>query len=184
MNRATSERFTSRTNKVITEGNACLQTPPPVFEKLYHDLGPFDIDLTADASNHLCPVWIGPGGVENDALTAVWMKYGKNGYSNPPYGDFVPHMLALAKRRKSFGFSTTFLLPLRANESFRENILKGATDLLFCDRRICFYEHHLPKLNMLTGKPDVAMFDSIVVTYRAGCRSKLNVDIWHVPDHF
>ena len=73
---------------------------------------------------------------------------------------------------------------MRANKSFRNNILQGAADLLFCDERICFYENDQPKLNPKTGKPDVAMFDSIVVNYRPGHKGSVRVGVWNVPKHY
>lgn len=185
MNRATADRFNSKTSEDITKGNACLQTPPAIFQKLNHDFGKFDLDLTANEHSHLLPKWFGPGSpLGRDALKVIWMEHGTNGYSNPPYGPFVPLILTLAKKRAKFGFSSTFLLPMRANKSFRINILQGAADLLFCDERICFYENDAPKVNLITGKPDVAMFDSIVVNYRPGYTGKVNVGVWDVPKHY
>ena len=61
MKRETRDKFASGTKQSdLTTGNACWETPPAVFAKLSEDFGPFDVDLTADARRHLCPVWFGP----------------------------------------------------------------------------------------------------------------------------
>lgn len=200
MNRETRDKFVSGTQEDVTSGNACWQTAPKVYEKLNHDFGPFDIDLTADESNHLCPLWFGPGGGKfglhaHDALQAPWVEYGKNGYSNPPYGKFISLILPKAKEEAKRGVSSTFLLPLRITKVFQEHVLYGASELLFCDRRLCFYENGHPRWNkkaLEKGRQiaDTALFDSIVVRYRPSGWMKdlgewkpVRVGLWHVPDH-
>jgi hypothetical protein len=97
MNRATRDKFATRTDQTALDGgNACWETAPKVFAKLNEDFGPFDLDLTANTSNHLAP-WFGPGsplsmeidGADRactDCLIVPWHRFGHNGYSNPPYG--------------------------------------------------------------------------------------------------
>lgn len=197
MNNATKNKLTSGTDQSdLTSGNACWETPPIVFEALNQDFGPFDVDLTADAQRHLCPVWFGPQSNvgEFDALAADWPACGRrNGYSNPPYGPFIQRLLPLAKhwtRRGDYhdGFTTTLLLPMRVTKAFKAHILKGASDLLFCDSRITFFENGVPRLNEKQwrekgrAQADPAVFDSIVVRYRPGTTA-LNVGIWQVPKH-
>lgn len=186
MNRATTNKFVSGTDQAdLTTCNACWETAPAIFAKLNEDFGPFGIDLTADAGRHLCPQWFGPGSPvgEYDALTADWKSYGFLGYSNPPYGPFVQRILPLAKEQASKGFASTFLLPLRVTKAFKAHILRGASDLLFCDRRLVFWENAAPRLNPRTGKPDCALFDSIIVRYRAGVWDRPSIGEWRVPDH-
>lgn len=185
MNRATRDKFASGTQTDKTAGNACWETAPEVFEKLNADFGPFDIDLTADADRALCEVWFGPGrgALAPDALVVAWHRYGKNGYSNPPYGNFVPPMLWKAKREAALGCASTLLLPMRVTKGFKDHVLNGASDLLFCDKRLIFYENGAPRLNPKTGKPDSAMFDSIVVRYTPGHHGQPRVGIWEVPAH-
>lgn len=197
MNRETRDKFASGTKQDdLTTGNACWETPPLVFAKLNADFGPFDVDLTADAGRRLCSTWFGPGSNvgEFDALTANWLAHGNNGYSNPPYGPFVQKLLMRARLLAgSRGFTSTLLLPMRVTKAFKSEVLKhgkdvGASDLLFCDSRITFFEDGLPRLNKEQwrkfGKavPDPAMFDSIIVRYTPGAQT-FNVDTWKVPPH-
>jgi hypothetical protein len=152
--------------------------------QLSADFGPFDIDLTADAQRHLVPQWFGPGGLVEDALLANWLAYGQTGYSNPPYGPFVARILKKAKVQASHGFASTFLLPVRITKAFHANVLNGASHLLFCDRRIAFWENGAPKLDPGTGKPTGALFDSMIVRYLPGQRfSPPRVGSWKVPHH-
>lgn len=191
MTRETRDKLTSATQKDVTSGNACWGTPPAVFEKLNHDFGPFDIDLTADASNHLCPRWLGPGSPDGeDALTAPW-PFAGSGFSNPPYGPFIPKIFARATRAvEELGFCTTLLLPMRANRAFHAYVLKQAADLFFCDARIAFWEDGHPRWNAKilaeTGRhvSDTALFDSIIVNFSPRrTTTQLHVGAWHVPPH-
>ena len=188
MNRSTRDKFTALTSQDLTTGNSCLETPPAVFKKLNVDFGPFDVDLTADQARHLCPTWFGPGSpFAENALTALWMTHGKNGYSNPPYGPFVPLILEKAKHEAKMGFRSTFLIPLRITLAFRRHVLKGASELLFCDKRIAFWENGAPRLNQdpqskTFGKTAGALFDSIIVRYEPGIRfSSPKLGVWEVP---
>lgn len=134
MNRATRDKLVSGTQQDdLTTGNACWETPPLVFEKLNKDFGPFDVDLTADAKRHLCPVWFGPDSSvgEFDALAARWHDHGRSGYSNPPYGPFIQRLLAKAKLEASaMHFTATLLLPMRVTKAFKAHVLDGASELL------------------------------------------------------
>lgn len=186
MDRATRDKFASGTQKDITAGNACWETPPEVFAKLNADFGPFDIDLTADSQRRLCEAYIGPDHIRpelRDALEVDWWHHGRNGYSNPPYGPFVQDMLAQAKSQAKLGFTTTLLLPMRVTKAFQRHVLNGASELLFCDKRIIFNENGAPRINPKTGKPDPAMFDSIIVRYTPGHVGPPRVGIWEVPPH-
>lgn len=192
MDNATKNKLTSGTDQAdLTTGNACWETPPIVFAKLNQDFGPFDIDLTADAKRHLCQVWFGPNSpiAEFDALSATWIGGGRQrGYSNPPYGPFIQQLLPVAKRWKDMGFASTLLLPMRVTKAFKAHVLGGATELLFCDTRLTFFENGIPRLNerkwVEEGKAiaDPAVFDSIIVRYLPG-RTELRVGIWNVPKH-
>ena len=190
MNNDTKNKLTSGTDQSdLTTGNACWETPPLVFQKLNDDFGPFDIDLTADAQRHLRRVWFGPDSPvgQYDALTAKWRDFGKSGYSNPPYGPFIQRLLPHALHEAfNMGFETTLLLPMRVTKAFKAYVLKGASDLLFCDTRLTFFENGLPRLNEKNFQErgrvvaDPAVFDSIIVRYRPNVTT-LNVGIWHVP---
>jgi hypothetical protein len=198
VNNDTKNKLTSGTDQVdLTSGNACWETPPLVFEKLNNDFGPFDVDLTADAQRHLCPIWFGPGSPVPDALGCLWaawmalqVSHSPKGYSNPPYGPFVQKLLAKAKQEAACGVTSVLLLPMRVTKAFHAHVLNGASELWFCDRRITFFEDGVPRLHekkwVQDGKAvaDPAVFDSILVVYRAGIRAvQPSVWCWQVPKH-
>jgi hypothetical protein len=167
------------------QGNFAWQTAPRVYEKIADDFGPFDVDLTADRLRALLPVWFGPDSPtqEYDALEATWARpWRQSGFSNPPYGRFIASILAKARRESECGFESTFLIPMRVTAAFRKHILGAASELLFCDKRLVFFENGAPRINPKTGKPDGALFDSVIVRFRPG-RTLLHVGEWKVPPH-
>jgi hypothetical protein len=191
MNRDTRDKFASGTDQSdLTSGNACWETSPAVLAALNRDFGPFDVDLCADATRHLCPTWLGPGSNHGlhaaDALTAPWILYGDTGYCNPPYGAFIAKILPKAKQEAANGFTSVFLIPMRATKAFRQHILRGAAELLFCDKRLIFWENGAPRVNAKTKKPDCALFDSIIVVYRPGSNWENDgprVSVWEAPNY-
>lgn len=192
MDRATRDKFASGTKQAdLTTGNACWETPAAVFAKLNKDFGPFDVDLTADALRALCLSWIGPGSPLSHAqcaLAAEWTRFGQTGYSNPPYGPFVQSLLSKAKFEAGHGFTSVLLLPMRATKAFHAHVLNGASELLFCDKRLTFFENGVPRLNAKQWREqrravaDPALFDSILVVYRPG-EHTLRAAAWKVPPH-
>lgn len=193
MDRATRDKLVSGTDQAdLTSGNACWETPPLVFQKLHADFGPFDVDLTADARRHLCPIWFGPdSAISDDALTTEWHRWAGCGYSNPPYGPFIQKLLPKAKTEALKGFTSVLLLPMRVTKAFKAHVLDGASALLFCDSRITFFEDSIPRLNEKHWREhqkavaDPAVFDSIVVVYRpeANFVARPTIGIWNVPKH-
>lgn len=195
MNNDTKQKLTSGTNQAdLTSGNACWETPPEVYAKLKQDFGPFDLDLTADATRHLGPRWFGPGSaLHPDALAAVWNDHGSTGYSNPPYGPFVQQMLAKAAYEARQGFSSTLLLPMRVTRAFRAHVLPYAQRLLFCSSRLTFFENGGPRLNVRQWNEhrrlvaDPAVFDSIIVGFgplhSRDTRDRCQIGEWSVPPH-
>jgi hypothetical protein len=173
VDRQSRDKFTTVTQADVTGGNACLETPPAIYAKLLEDFGPFALDLTADAERHLSPLWLGPGSaLASDALTAHWHHFGFTGYSNPPYGPFVPRILKKAKEEAAAGFASTFLLPMRVTKAFTAHVL---------------WEHGAPKLTLTkkgTYEVTAALFDSILVRYVPGQRvTPPHVGSWKVPPH-
>lgn len=193
MKRDTRDKFVSATNQDDPEGgNSRWETPPAVFARLNEQYGPFDVDLTADASNHLCEKWFGPGSpIAIDCFDVNWADHGHIGYSNPVYGPFVQRILPHAKHyANAYNFTSVFLLPVRITKAFHEHVLRGADELRFCDRRITFFERGAPRLNkkaFTEGRvqADPALFDSMIVVYREGVSDDSSpiVSAWEVPDH-
>jgi hypothetical protein len=167
MDRATRNKFVSGTDQQqLTSGTACWETAPLVFAKLDADFGPFDLDLTADADRHL------------------W-------YSNPPYGPFIQRLLPKALDEARQGFTSVLLLPLRVTKAFKRFILRGASDLIFPDKRLVFFEDGVPRINEKAWREkgelraDPALFDSVLVRYAPGTPEDASprLSIWTVPPH-
>jgi phage N-6-adenine-methyltransferase len=79
------------------------RTPPECYAAL-HDEFLFGIDLAADAVNHLCPVWLGPGSaIHADALAFDWLDafaYAETdaGFINFPYSMSEQWMVRIAEQ--------------------------------------------------------------------------------------
>jgi phage N-6-adenine-methyltransferase len=52
-----------------------------------NDRGGFFLDVAADKTNNKCPLWLGPGGIHDDALTfSDWQDFtGASVFMNPPW---------------------------------------------------------------------------------------------------
>lgn len=158
LSKSERDAFTATTPQEIAYGEgACVETPPKLFE-LLHQRFKFDVDLTANETNHLLPVWFGPGspytidGVRvEDSLTADWSRAGTlrgvSGFSNPPYGPFIPKILRKAIEERAKGFTSVFLLPMRAAGWFRDLVLPQYSELWYCSERIVFHYQGKPKLS-------------------------------------
>lgn len=179
----------SVTNMDPTSGNSCWETPPEVFAALDSEFH-FDVDLTGGpGTQHRCPTWFGPGGLEENALGTSWSMVGMKGFSNPPYGKFIPLIMEKAYQEAIYGFTTVFLLPNRVTRWYK-NAMRHAHQIRIVDERIAFWEDGHPRRNKKilakTGKqvPDPAMFDSCIVVVKntpkgAGLYPRAAFDIWH-----
>lgn len=178
------DRFaaTTPTDIAYAEG-ACLETPPSVFQRL-HARFKFDVDLTANEQNHLCLNWFGPrplGNLHNSFLDALTIPHWgmafsdgssfKVGFSNPPYGPFIPKILTKAIAERERGFTSVFLLPMRAAKWYQDLVIPYYSELWHCASRLTFLYQGAPRLNPKTNKPDGALFDSIIVVYKPYDRS-------------
>lgn len=183
LTRTERDSFTKVTPDDIAYGEgACLETPKRVFD-LLHERFKFDVDLTANEKNSLLPYWYGPGSEDgtdvltksdwgtdwcDDAEYADW----RSGFSNPPYGQFIPKILTKALAERDKGFTSVFLLPMRAGGWFQDLVIPQYSELWHCSSRLTFPYLGKPRLNPKTGKPDGALFDSIIVVYSPYERSK------------
>ena len=73
---------------------------------------------------------------------------------------------------------------MRATKAFRAHILDGAAEIWFSDKRLIFWENGAPRLNPKTGKPDAALFDSILVVF-APTKALYApvVGVWQAPSY-
>lgn len=199
------QSMNSKTTEDVTQGNACWETPPEIFTALYDEFH-FDIDLTGGpGTQHRMEHWLGPGspwkGKLGDALTSPWHKLTirgtpiKSGFSNPPYGKFIPLIMEQAYKEAQEGFTSVFLLPNRVTRWYK-NAMRHASEIRIVDERIAFWENGHPRWNVKilteTGAmvPDPAMFDSCLVIVRPPSadwyrgsrglfRRPAEFDLWH-----
>lgn len=181
LTRSERDAFVATTdqNDLAYGESACLETPPGLFTVLDREFK-FDVDLTANEQNHKCDTWFGPGSAYHDAgfnsfqdaLTCNWNSYPHRiavGFSNPPYGAFVPKILSKAVQEYKQGFTSVFLLPVRISGWYRDLVLPFADEVRHIPR-VKFWYKGVPKLvlNKRTGQMEhmQAIFDSMIVVYR------------------
>lgn len=98
------------------------RTPRWFFDLCVARFGPFGLDVAANADNHLCAAWFGPGGIQENALDdrLPWQDpLARRGelcavWCNPPYGPTgtIPKWIAKAReQRNHYGIRTLMLLP-------------------------------------------------------------------------
>jgi len=133
------------------------RTPRPMFEALDAEFG-FDIDLAADANNHLCSRWLGPGGLAEDALAVRWADFGRVGWLNKPYSTelILRFMEALARHGQEM--TIVALHPLDPSTEWWE-FTRWAVEI----REM---PHRVPYLKADGVTPAGAMFSSVVSIYR------------------
>jgi site-specific DNA-methyltransferase (adenine-specific) len=141
------------------------ETPRDLIHELDLEFG-FQLDAAADASNHLCDRWMGPGSdIAEDALSDRWQEHDQVIFCNPPYKDiakWVAHVAGL------FHWAVTpqtvvMLLPARTDTRwFHEYILAEGAEVRFIKGRLKFGYHGV----MYTSAP----FPSMVVIFRKPSR--------------
>lgn len=84
------------------------RTPPRLFRELERRYGPFDVDVSADATNALCARYYDR---ETDGLAQPWI--GAN-FCKPEYRDILPWVEHGIESRATVGFArAVYLLPAR-----------------------------------------------------------------------
>lgn len=110
------------------------RTPPALFARLDATYGPFALDAAANAANHLCPRWFGPGGRDPDALRATWANPDGVGgrplraFCNPPYArGMIDAFARKAAREARLGHArTTLLVLLSADQAWWHDLVWDA----------------------------------------------------------
>ena len=143
------DKFTYNTEEFVDMGGdsvvrptdkECWETPDDVFG-VWNSRFSFHLDAAANETNHKCPNWFGPGGVEKDALSVSWEPWYRRGniWLNPSYSRGTQRRFvekAIADWYQS-GCSNTCVMLLPAdtstklfheviwNRGFRVEFLKG-----------------------------------------------------------
>jgi phage N-6-adenine-methyltransferase len=142
------------------------RTPSPLFWKLHREFQ-FNLDLAADAVNHLLPLYLGPGStVLEDALTPrdwAWPPAGKHeapgptyvgppahtqprsntrGFLNPPYSRrrklSIDPWLERCARTKDGGGLVVAIVPARTDTDWWHEHVMRATEIRLVRGRIHF----------------------------------------------
>lgn len=98
------------------------RTPRETFSYANRRYGRFELDAAADASNHLCEEWLGPGSYHGeDALTCEWWialspfilskPNPMRVWCNPPYSMTAQFVAKAAEEAEAGRAQTTLLLP-------------------------------------------------------------------------
>lgn len=71
---------------MFSTGKDNWETPDSLFQE-WNQKYPFILDAAADSTNHKCDLWLGPGGLHEDALSVSWREWLEVGnvWLNPPY---------------------------------------------------------------------------------------------------
>ena len=133
------------------------QTPPEVFRPLMLERQ-YRVDAAANERNHLCDLYMGPGGFLEDALAQPWPSAGPY-WCNPPYGAMAGRFVAKAAREARRGRTTDLLVAARTDVAWWHRwVMRHATRVRLIEGRITFLEGGEPA-------PHPAPFPSAVVTF-------------------
>lgn len=133
------------------------RTPRALFEKLDAEFH-FDIDLAADAENHLCDRWLGPGGLAEDALAVDWPSYGTVGWLNMPYSTELILQFFEALARHGRHMTIVTLNPLDPTTEWWE-FTRSAFEIRELPDRVSYIRSD-------GVKKVTAMFPGVVCVYR------------------
>jgi phage N-6-adenine-methyltransferase len=116
------------------------RTPPKLFEWAAKRYLFFDIDLAANAQNHLCPVWYGDGG-RGDAFAEKWSDIfpARRGWCNPPYSKIAP-WVDKAVSEAADGFETVMLIPAPNGEKYTQKLFQHAVSITWIIGRVGFVD--------------------------------------------
>lgn len=153
--------------QLLSSGKDDWETPDDLFA-LYDSTYHFVLDAAANESNHKCPLWLGPGGLHEDALSISWHPWlmsGGNIWLNPPYSKgnqakFVTkafqevfELYNLSGGRKQHG-SVVCLLPARTDTKLFHEVIQPWGRIHFIKGRVKF-----------KGASQGAPFPSMIVVF-------------------
>lgn len=144
---------------VFSSGKDDWRTPPDLFAALDAEFH-FTVDAAANAENHLCERWWGPGGEIDDALATRWHK--ETCWLNPPYS-----------RVAAFVSIADFWLPWARTVM----LIPARTDTRWWHEHIWDRNNHQPHEGVqvrflkgrlkFSGSPNPAPFPSVIVVFGA-----------------
>lgn len=119
------------------------RTPPALFQAIENlSPFPFTLDAAAQLGHELCPRFIGPGGVQPDALTpAIWAYWGTGRtFMNPPYGRQLSQFTkaAIWQAQQWPGRDVWLLVPARVDTRWWNELTEHAFGIWFVKGRVKF----------------------------------------------
>ncbi len=136
-----------------TTGRDDWETPLDFFHTLDR-VYKFDLDVAADGVNHQTPLWLGPGGMRENALQCGWYVSDKPtvAWCNPPYSASKKFIEKAIFEAEFHSVDTVMLLPARTDTKyFHELVWQNASSIIFLKGRLKFYgaSHSAPFPSML-----------------------------------
>lgn len=119
------------------------RTPPALFQAI-EALAPqsFALDAAAQTGHALCPLFVGPGGKQPDALAPVIWPYGGSGrvFLNPPYGRQLGSFTraAIWQAQQWPGRDVWLLVPARVDTRWWNELIAHAFGIWFLKGRVKF----------------------------------------------
>jgi phage N-6-adenine-methyltransferase len=117
------------------------RTPPEVFGPLDDEFH-FTLDAAANADNHLCRRWLGPGSpLAEDALSTSWLPFLRRGdtvWLNPPYGRGIGQWIAKARQEADSGLVVVALVLARTDTRWWHDHVPFARKVRFGRGRVRF----------------------------------------------
>lgn len=135
------------------------RTPPDLFAALDREFE-FGLDLAASAENALVRLYLGPGGLADDALTTSWAAHNVGpGFLNSPYSAaLIAQFIEKAALESDRGFTTVALTPFDPSTRWWQ-WTRRATEIRAIPHRVGYL-----KADGTTKAG--AMFPSCVVVFR------------------
>lgn len=145
---------------MFSTGKDNWETPDDLFEAL-NDQYHFVLDAAANEQNHKCPVWLGPGGIHEDALSVSWQPWLLNGnvWLNPPYSRKLQRKFVEKAIYEVMGQplgNVVCLLPARTDTALFHDLIynKDGAEVTFLRGRLKF-----------KGAENGAPFPSMIVVF-------------------
>lgn len=139
---------------LLSKKKVTFQTPPDVIERVRWvgpiHLDPFTSPRNPSAAEAYCALEGGPaptldlpGCVGRNGLALDWSEHvfaGGLGFSNPPFGTFLPKAVAKFREEARRGVQQVTLTPSRTDTKWFRSLADGINEGLFWSGRMTFYD--------------------------------------------
>lgn len=146
------------------------ETPQAFYDALDREFH-FRLDAAASESSHKTPIWLGPGGREEDALAADSHWLPGSVFVNPPYSvnghSVIEKWLAKAADECALGATIVMLIAARTDTKAWNIAMQHAAEIRLLSGRLTFEMGGKP-ITGEDGRPQPAPFPSAVIVFRPG----------------